>query len=90
MDGLHQAVDGVRDHPTTLWAVQRQGKEVACLARLVPYGIEIDIAHDGTVVLTRVFEHETEALAWAESKRTSRTAEGWTLVAVAPPDERPS
>lgn len=72
----------MQDHPTTLWAVQRQGKEVACLARLAPHGIEIDIAHDGTVVLTRVFETDTEALAWSDEKRTSRRAQGWTDIEI--------
>lgn len=70
----------VQDRPTPLWIVQRDGKEVTCAARLVPYGIELDIAHDGTVVLTRVFERETDALAWAEEKRAARTSLGWNDV----------
>lgn len=78
----------VQDHPSTLWTVQRQGKEVSCAARLVPYGIELDIAHDGTVVLTRVFETDTEALAWAEEKRAARTAQGWNHVPLERPTQR--
>jgi hypothetical protein len=70
----------VQDRPTPLWIVQRDGKEVTCAARLVPYGIELDIAHDGTVVLTRVFERDTEALAWAAEKRAARTSQGWSDV----------
>ena len=80
----------VRDRPTTLWTMRRLGREITCLARLAPYGIEIDIAHDGTVVLTRVFDNETEALSWADGKRTARTEQGWSDVSVAPSDERPS
>ncbi|MGE3507652.1 MAG: hypothetical protein AB7N65_02065 [Vicinamibacterales bacterium] len=72
----------MQDRPTPLWTVQRDGKEVTCAARLAPYGIELDIAHDGTVVLTRVFETDIEALAWAEEKRLARTAQGWNDVAV--------
>ena len=68
------------DQPSTLWTLQRDGKEVMCLVRLVPYGIEVDIAHDGVVVLTRAFETEQEALAWADRKRAAREAEGWRLV----------
>jgi hypothetical protein len=78
----------VQDRPTTLWTVQRLGKQVTCLARLAPHGIEIDIAHDGAVVVTRVFTTDTEALAWADDKRTTRTEQGWTDVAIARPEER--
>lgn len=78
----------MQDRPTTLWTVQRDGKEVSCAARLAPYGIELDIAHDGTVVLTRVFESDTEALAWAEEKRASRTSQGWAAVLPQPTTER--
>ncbi len=79
----------MHDQPTTLWTVQRLGKEVTCLVRLAPNGIEIDIAHDGTVVLTRVFDTDTEALAWADDKRTTRTEQGWTDVEVDRSHERP-
>ena len=73
-------IAAVQDRPTTLWTVQREGKEVTCLVRLAPHGIEVDIAHDGTVVLTRVFETDVEALAWVEAKRTSRISQGWQAV----------
>jgi hypothetical protein len=70
----------VHDEPTTLWTVRRENEEVACQVRLVPYGIEVDIAHSGTVVLTRVFETDDEALAWASVKRAAREAQGWIPV----------
>jgi hypothetical protein len=70
----------VKDEPTTLWKVRRDDKEVACQVRLVPYGIEVDIAHGGTIVLTRVFETDDEALAWAGEKRAAREAQGWIPV----------
>jgi hypothetical protein len=76
----------VRDQPTLLWKLARDGEEVACQVRLVPYGIEVDIAHGGTVVLTRVFETDEEALAWASVKRTAREAQGWAPL---PVDIRP-
>jgi hypothetical protein len=72
----------VRDVPTTLWTVTQDGKAVSCHARLVTYGIEIDIVHDGTVVLTRVFATDVEALSWADEKRAARVAQGWNLVPV--------
>ena len=46
----------------------------------MPYGIEIDIVRAGSVVLTRTFETDDEALAWAGGKRAAREAQGWTLV----------
>ena len=71
-------------HDTALWTVTREGRRVSCLVRLTPYGFEIDIAHDGAVILTRAFEHDTEALAWAERKREARAAEGWIPVDLPP------
>jgi hypothetical protein len=72
----------MKDRPTTLWKLERDGKEVSCLVRLVPYGIEVDIAHDGAVVLTRAFETDQEALTWADGKRSARQAHGWRTMAV--------
>jgi hypothetical protein len=72
----------VQDQPTVLWKLRREGDEVACQVRLVPYGIEVDIAHGGTVVLTRVFETDDEALAWAREKRNAREAQGWAALPV--------
>jgi hypothetical protein len=72
----------VRDEPTTLWILQRLGKEVACAVRLAPHGIEVDIAHNGSVVLTRVFETVDEALGWADEKRSARLAQGWSHVQI--------
>ena len=68
----------MNDQPTTLWSLRREGREVTCLARLVPYGIEIDIAYDGTTIVTRVFETGEDALAWVDGSRTDREARGWT------------
>jgi hypothetical protein len=65
------------DQPTTLWTLGRDGREVACRARLAPYGIEIDIAYEGQAMVTRVFETGEEALAWADRKRADREARGW-------------
>jgi hypothetical protein len=76
----------MKDRPTTLWKVRREDKEVACLVRLAPYGIEIEIAHDGAVLLTRVFETDDEALAWAGAKRAAREAQGWSLLPPEPVD----
>ena len=68
------------DPGTVLWTLRLDEHEVSCRVRLVPYGIEVDILHDRRVVVTRTFETDTEALAWAGSKRAAREAEGWTIV----------
>jgi hypothetical protein len=76
----------VNDEPTILWKVRRDDQEVSCQVRLVPYGIEVDIAHGGAVVLTRVFETDDEALAWSRDKLAAREAQGWHVVPPAAPD----
>lgn len=66
------------DQPTILWTLSKADRHVSCRVRLAPYGIEIDIVSDGTPVVTRVFDNGDEALAWADAKRASRTARGWS------------
>jgi hypothetical protein len=70
------------DQPTTLWTLRKDDREVACLVRLVPYGIEVEIARNGVPVITRTFDTGDEALAWADWKRATREAEGWTARAL--------
>lgn len=65
------------DSSSTLWTLERAGRRTACLVRLEAFGIEIDIAHDGEVQVTRAFETADEAMAWADAKRAAREAEGW-------------
>ena len=68
------------DQPTRLWSLQREGRGMSCDVKLVPYGIEIIISHDGEPFVTRVFETGEEALAWAEKKRGDRETAGWKKV----------
>jgi hypothetical protein len=68
------------DQPATLWTLSKDDLVVACLARLMPYGVEVDIVRDGSLVVTRTFETGEEALAWASSKRAEREAQGWRRV----------
>jgi hypothetical protein len=60
-----------------LWTLRREQREVTCIVRLVPYGVEVDIAYDGAPVVTRVFETGEEALQWSEHTRTDRRSRGW-------------
>ena len=68
----------VADSPSLLWTLCKDGHDMACQARLVSYGVEIDIARDGATVATRTFENGEEALAWADRRRAEREAQGWT------------
>lgn len=74
----------MQDEPTTIWTLAHDHERVSCQVRLVPYGIEVDLVAGGRVTLTRTFETDTEALAWAEEKRRGREARGWTA---APPGD---
>ncbi|MEP7308117.1 MAG: hypothetical protein ABJA98_21655 [Acidobacteriota bacterium] len=65
------------DQGTCLWTLHREGRQVACLVRLVPLGIEVDIAYDGEPIVTRAFETGEEALHWAEKTKTDRRSKGW-------------
>ena len=76
------------DEPTVLWKLRRNAEEMACQVRLVPYGIEVDIARGGAIVLTRAFDTDEEALAWAREKRLAREASGWTAAPVEKTDNR--
>ncbi len=67
----------MNDPGSCLWTLRRESREVACIVRLVPYGIEVDIAYDGAPVMTRVFETGDEALVWAEKSRADRCRRGW-------------
>ncbi len=70
------------DQPVTLWTLRRDNEEIACRIRLVPYGIEVDMLNRGSLVLTRVFATDTEAMEWAEERRSRRQNEGWEPVPV--------
>ena len=67
----------IPDKPSALWTLYKDGREMTCLARLVPYGVEIDIAYDGATVSTRTFASGDEALAWADERRRARESTGW-------------
>jgi hypothetical protein len=67
----------MEDQGTCLWTLRREGREVACVVRLVPFGFEIDIAYDGAPIVTHAFETGEEALTWAEKTKTDRRSRGW-------------
>ena len=77
------------DQPVTLWKLRRDTEEMECRVRLAPYGIEVDMLTDGTVVLTRVFATDDEALDWARDKRGRRESEGWRPEPVDPEPNQP-
>ena len=68
------------DQPATLWTLVKDNLEMACLARLQPYGIEVDITRDGALVVTRTFESGDEALSWSAQRKSERISQGWQSV----------
>src|SRR5437764_15303441 len=52
---VRQEWELMEDQPTILWSLERDGRELACLVKLVPYGIEVHLTSDGETVVTRVF-----------------------------------
>lgn len=78
------------DQPVTLWTMRRENAEISCQVRLAPHGIEVDMLNGRTVVSTRVFETDAEAMAWADARRTLRESQGWAIEPLVPraPDAR--
>jgi hypothetical protein len=72
------------DPATPLWVLARDGQRFSCSVRLTPLGIEMDLAQDGSVVVTRAFDDQAEALEWAEKKRVMRQSQGWAPVDLPP------
>ena len=70
--------------------MRRESATISCQVRLVPHGIEVDMLNGRTIVSTRVFETDAEAMAWAEGRRTLRESQGWEVEPLAPraPDAR--
>ncbi len=79
MPALRPGLDelAMDDQPSTLWTLVQGDDQVSCQVRLMPYGIDVDIAANGKVMLTRTFATDSEALAWADQKRAAREARGW-------------
>lgn len=75
----------MEDQPVTLWTLRKDEGEIACRVRLAPYGIEVELLNRGALVMTRVFETDTEALDWAAARRSRRETEGW-MPAPTPPE----
>src|SRR5207248_382710 len=62
-----------------------QARPACGAASEIPVGTPVSdplATHGGTVVLTRVFETDDEALAWAREKRNAREAQGWAALPV--------
>jgi hypothetical protein len=70
----------MEDQGTKLWTLAKEGRLMAAQVRLVPYGIEVDILRDGQAVITRTFDNDVQALAWADQRRLARASEGWAPV----------
>jgi hypothetical protein len=66
------------DPGTPLWTLWREGRDVTCVVRLVPHGVEVDITSEGSPIVTGAFATGDDALAWAEKTRQHRLERGWS------------
>jgi hypothetical protein len=65
---------------SVLWATRKAGRQVECLVRLLPVGIDVRIEWDGTKNQGRIFQTQNEALAWPDEERQELLAKGRTEV----------
>ena len=76
-------------HGSPPWTLQKSGREVACVVRLLPVGIDVRLEFDGQERVGRIFQTEGEVLAWAEEMRQDHLAKGWLPVAADAPHPKP-
>ena len=62
----------IRDQPSILWRLRKDGKCVERVARLVRVGFEVEIISNSTALYRRIFPTPDEALAFAEEERKLR------------------
>ena len=58
------------------WTLHREGKAASCELRFVPLGSEVRMLRNGSLLMSRIFFSDAEALAWAEEERERMTREG--------------
>ena len=63
---------------STLWVLHRDGKTASCEVASVPLGIEVRIFRNRSLLTSRTFLTEAEALAWAEEERDDLIGRGWS------------
>jgi hypothetical protein len=56
-------------NPVTRWSLPVAGKVASCNARFVPMGVEVRIFRDNSLLMSRIFSNDQEAMAWAEGQR---------------------
>jgi len=60
-----------------LWCLRRRRTDVHCVLHAGSAPVEIQILHDGDVVVTELFEEERFALGWAQSYERRLREQGW-------------
>jgi hypothetical protein len=63
---------------STLWVLHQSGKTASCEVASVPLGIEVRIFRNRSLLTSRTFLTEAEALAWAEEERDDLIGRGWS------------
>jgi hypothetical protein len=68
---------GVEQHPpSTLWTARNKGRNVECLVRLLPSGIDVEILIDSTPHIGRTFASSEEALEFSAQQQRKWATEG--------------
>lgn len=65
---------------STLWVLHKNGKTASCEVAPVPLGIEVRVFRNRSLLTSRTFLTEAEALAWAEEERDDLIGRGWSDV----------
>jgi hypothetical protein len=63
----------------TLWQMVKDGHSAECAIASSPVGVEGQVLLDGRVLAAYQFGTETEAVVWANDKRTDMASRAWTL-----------
>jgi hypothetical protein len=55
--------------PSTLWTAKHQGRQIECIVRLLPSGIDVEILIDDTPHIGRTFASSEEALDFSAQQQ---------------------
>jgi hypothetical protein len=63
--------------PSVLWTLRREGKVATCEVAFVPIGAEVRIFRNTSLLMSRIFRAEPDALAWVQGQYQEHIERGW-------------
>lgn len=60
-----------------VWCLRRRTADVLCVVYGDGMPVEVQVLHDGDVIVTEVFQEEWMALKWARAYAERLRAQGW-------------